>query len=325
MHKTLRIDNLDEARTLFGKKDVNLQRIRDRFGVRILTRNGELRVEGEEPELSEASSLLSDLLEEIRVNGGLTEEELLVRLRAGERAAEAAGRTGSASLRVDRSFVQARTDGQRRYLEAVREAPIVFCIGPAGTGKTYLAVAAALHALGRGTVGRLVLARPAVEAGETLGFLPGDFQAKIHPYLRPLYDALFSMVDAAKMRRYMDKELIEIVPLAYMRGRTLDNAFIILDEGQNTTPKQMKMFLTRMGQQSRIVVTGDVTQTDLPPDVTSGLIEARRILAGVEGVRFVDLETSDIVRHPLVQNIVDAFQEREHTEGDADGNAGRTR
>lgn len=325
MHKTLRIDNLDEARTLFGKKDVNLQRIRDRFGVRILTRNGELRVEGEEPELSEASSLLSDLLEEIRVNGGLTEDELLVRLRAGERAAEDAGRTGSASLRVDRSFVQARTDGQRRYLEAVREAPIVFCIGPAGTGKTYLAVAAALHALGRGTVGRLVLARPAVEAGETLGFLPGDFQAKIHPYLRPLYDALFSMVDAAKMRRYMDKELIEIVPLAYMRGRTLDNAFIILDEGQNTTPKQMKMFLTRMGQQSRIVVTGDVTQTDLPPDVTSGLIEARRILAGVEGVRFVDLETSDIVRHPLVQNIVDAFQEREHTEGDADGNAGRTR
>lgn len=325
MHKTLRIDNLDEARTLFGKKDVNLQRIRERFGVQIFTRNGELRVEGEEPELSEAASLLADLLDEIRVNGGLTEDELLVRLRAGERAAEEAGRTGGGSLRVDRFFVQARTDGQRRYLEAVREAPIVFCVGPAGTGKTYLAVAAALHALGRGDVGRLVLARPAVEAGETLGFLPGDFQAKIHPYLRPLYDALFAMVDAAKMRRYMDKELIEIVPLAYMRGRTLDNAFIILDEGQNTTPKQMKMFLTRMGQQSRIVVTGDVTQTDLPPDVTSGLIEARRILAGVQGVRFVDLETSDIVRHPLVQNIVDAFQERENSEGDADGSAGRAR
>jgi len=315
-HRTLQLDNLEEARLLFGKKDRNLHRIRDRFDVRISARNGVLRIEGREPSLGEASSLVAELLDQIRDGVALSDREIEARIeRDAPAESEADGRpaspTGRGGVRVERARVEPRTPGQRRYFEALDDTPIVFCIGPAGTGKTYLAVAAALRELGRGAVGRIVLARPAVEAGETLGFLPGDFQAKIHPYLRPLYDALFSMVDPVKMRRYIDKELIEIVPLAYMRGRTLDNAFIILDEGQNTTPKQMKMFLTRMGGGSRIVVTGDITQVDLPPNVPSGLIEARRILEGVAGVRFVDLGPSDIVRHPIVQHIVERFNERE--------------
>ena len=342
MHRVLQLQNLDEARLLFGKKDRNLHSVRERFGVRILTRSGVVRVEGEEPGLSEASEVLEELLEDIRSGVAPTEDEFASRLRVDEAAGPAlpggassganhgpqhpgggapgGGDGGSSpaigSIRIEKSLIQPKTSGQRRYLEAIRKSSIVFCIGPAGTGKTYLAVAMALHELARGTVGRIILARPAVEAGENLGFLPGDFQAKINPYLRPLYDALFSMVDPTKMRRYVEKELIEIVPLAYMRGRTLDNAFIILDEGQNATAKQMKMFLTRMGNESKIVVTGDVTQIDLPGDVQSGLVTVRDVLDGVKGVTFVDLMTRDIVRHPIVQDIVDAFHENEQQGSD---------
>jgi len=318
MHKVLQLENLEEARLLFGRKDRNLHRIRERYGVRILTRNGQIRIEGDEPELSEASGLIEELLLGIRGGGALTEDEVELRLereraRPAREAAAAASDAGSraAGLRIEKTVVQPKSEGQRRYVEAIRRNPVVFCTGPAGTGKTFLAVAVALYELGRGTVGRIILARPAVEAGESLGFLPGDFQAKINPYLRPLYDALYSMVEPAKMRRYLEKELIEIVPLAYMRGRTLDHAFIILDEGQNATAKQMKMFLTRMGLDSRIVVTGDITQIDLPGEVSSGLVDVRPILRDVEGVAFVELGSRDIVRHPIVQAIVDAFDRNE--------------
>jgi phosphate starvation-inducible PhoH-like protein len=192
----------------------------------------------------------------------------------------------------------------------MRRSDIVFAIGPAGTGKTYLAVAMAIRMMKKGFFRKLVLVRPAVEAGEKLGFLPGDLNAKVSPYVRPLYDAIGDFIEFGDVRRYMERDVVEVVPLAYMRGRTLDNAFIILDEGQNTTPVQMQMFLTRMGRKSKVVVTGDVTQTDLPRSVTSGLVDVRTRLDGIDGIEFCDLGRADIVRHPLVQRIVDAYAER---------------
>jgi phosphate starvation-inducible PhoH-like protein len=215
---------------------------------------------------------------------------------------------GLVALRQGNRLVRPRTDGQARYLRALRDHELVFCIGPAGTGKTYLAVANAVAALKRGQIKKIVLVRPAVEAGEHLGFLPGDLEAKINPYLRPLLDALHDLMDYDQIRRYMGSDLIEIAPLAYMRGRTLNDAVIILDEGQNATVPQMKMFLTRMGQNARIVVTGDITQVDLPPATVCGLADAAERLRRVEGVAVILLDKSDIVRHPLVQAIVNAYE-----------------
>jgi phosphate starvation-inducible PhoH-like protein len=205
--------------------------------------------------------------------------------------------------------VAPRSASQRAYVEAMESTPVVFAIGPAGTGKTYLAVAMAIRMLREGAVNKLILTRPAVEAGEKLGFLPGTFEAKVNPYLRPLYDALYDLVDPVQIRKFSENDVIEIAPLAYMRGRTLSDAFVILDEGQNTTPGQMKMFLTRMGDGSRVVVTGDVTQIDLPRATVSGLNDAARRLDRVEGVRICRFGSSDIVRHPVVQRIVDAYEE----------------
>jgi phosphate starvation-inducible PhoH-like protein len=209
---------------------------------------------------------------------------------------------------LDGTDIRPKTDGQAMYLESLQEHDIVFAVGPAGTGKTYLAVAAAIASMKRGLYRKLVLVRPAVEAGERLGFLPGDLVEKVSPYLRPLYDALGDIVPFAEVKSYRERDIIEVVPLAFMRGRTLDNAFIILDEGQNTTPAQMKMFLTRMGRHSKVVVTGDVTQTDLARGVRSGLVDAREKLKGIPGIGFVALGRADIVRHPLVQRIVDAYE-----------------
>jgi phosphate starvation-inducible PhoH-like protein len=207
--------------------------------------------------------------------------------------------------------VRAKSKGQERYLDSIAKNAITFGIGPAGTGKTFLAVAVAISELKDGAYRKLVLARPAVEAGEKLGFLPGDFQAKVNPYLRPLYDAIESFLDARRMKKYLEGDVIEIVPLAYMRGRTLDKAFIILDEAQNTTPKQMKMFLTRMGGGSKIVITGDITQIDLPGAMISGLIDALRILKGIKGIGMVYMDEKDIFRHSLVQRIVTAYDRAE--------------
>ncbi|HOV43086.1 MAG TPA: PhoH family protein, partial [Syntrophothermus lipocalidus] len=207
--------------------------------------------------------------------------------------------------------VKAKTVGQKKYLQAIMDNDIVFAIGPAGTGKTYLAVVMAVRALRNKEVSRIILVRPAVEAGEKLGFLPGDLIDKVNPYLRPLYDGLFDILGVDVAQRYMDKNIIEIVPLAYMRGRTLNDAFIILDEAQNTTPQQMKMFLTRLGFGSKAVITGDVTQVDLPRDNFSGLIEVQKILKGIEGIAFQYLTKEDVVRHPLVQHIIDAYEQYE--------------
>ncbi|NUN52789.1 MAG: PhoH family protein, partial [Planctomycetaceae bacterium] len=237
----------------------------------------------------------------------LVVDQLIAGESLGEEAAAAPG-DDRVVRALDDSYVVPRTEGQRAYVEAIRNHDITFAIGPAGTGKTYLAVANAVAALRRGQFRRLVLTRPAVEAGEHLGFLPGDLQAKVNPYLRPLYDALEDLIDFDEVRRTIERDVIEVAPLAYMRGRTLDRCFIILDEAQNTTPEQMKMFLTRMGRSSRMVVTGDVTQVDLPKGVRSGLLHAREVLKDVRGIAIVTLGRPDIVRHPLVQEIVDAYE-----------------
>ncbi|HOZ47105.1 MAG TPA: PhoH family protein [Candidatus Hydrogenedentes bacterium] len=213
--------------------------------------------------------------------------------------------------------IRPRTSGQKRYLKAIQEDPLTLVIGPAGTGKTYLAMAAAVSALLSKSAKRLILTRPAVEAGESLGFLPGDLEQKVNPYLRPLHDALYSMVDADRARRFIEREQIEVAPLAYMRGRTLDNAFVILDEAQNTTTEQMLMFLTRLGEGSRAVVTGDITQIDLPKSTVSGLVRAQQVLRHVEGVSIIHLSKWDVVRHPLVQRIVDAYEKAAAEEADA--------
>ena len=242
--------------------------------------------------------------------GAVTEQEAAPERNGDPGAAHAQGGAGHPGGRQTPlpDGVHPRTKGQDAYVAAMQQNAITFAIGPAGTGKTFLAAAHAVAELKRGNFRKLVLCRPAVEAGERLGFLPGDIEAKVNPYLRPLYDALFALLDGPQVRRYIDHDVIEIAPLAYMRGRTLERAFVILDEAQNTTPKQMQMFLTRMGLHSRIVVTGDVTQVDLPPGHQSGLIEAARILDGVEGIGIVRMSRGDIVRHPVVQRVVDAYE-----------------
>jgi len=282
-------------------------------------RNGELHIDGEEQKVAAAVRIAEEILKRFRATGHVDESEvaLLVRAAGGGTAPAApavAEREAIVRSRMGRSVV-ARTPGQQRYVRALTEREVVFAIGPAGTGKTYLAVAMAVRMLREGHVKKLILARPAVEAGEKLGFLPGTFEAKVNPYLRPLYDALYDLVEPSQIRKFSENDVIEIAPLAYMRGRTLADSFIILDEAQNTTPGQMKMFLTRMGEGSRLVVTGDITQIDLPHATGSGLVNAVRVLKGVEGIAFCYFDRNDIVRHPVVQRIVDAYERAERPEG----------
>jgi phosphate starvation-inducible PhoH-like protein len=266
---------------------------------------------GEEPDAGMVERLLDEMLTAVR--GGHTPTVADVRYALGEAQTSNLDNLGGdissdgPGLRSDIG-TRPRTRGQKRYLEAIRNHEVTLGIGPAGTGKTYLAMAAAVSALLNKQVRRLILTRPAVEAGESLGFLPGDLEQKVHPYLRPLYDALYAMVDVDRVQRMMSREQIEVAPLAFMRGRTLDHAFLILDEAQNTTSEQMKMFLTRLGEGSRAVITGDITQVDLPRGTKSGLIEAERILRGTPGIGIVRLQRSDIVRHELVQSIIDAYE-----------------
>jgi len=293
---------------LFGTYDQHLRKIRRALGVSISAREGRIHVRGSQEAVTSATLVLEELQAQVERRGMLSAEDVDRVLDRYQRKERFSALSGPVEVFGGR-LVRPRSAGQSQYLEAIRQHAIVFCIGPAGTGKTYLAVAMAVAALKEGLVRKLVLVRPAVEAGESLGYLPGDLEAKIHPYLRPLFDALREMMDVDLIQRYKEQELIEVLPLAYMRGRTLNQAFMILDEAQNTTVGQMKMFLTRMGQGSKIVICGDITQIDLPPHSRSGLVDAIVRLKEIEGIEVVQLGGEDIVRHPLVQQIVDAYAE----------------
>ena len=312
----------DQLRTVFGDRDRNLNRIRDELGVDVVVRDGAVRIIGDSGTVRQARETLQKLAETLRRTGRIGDADLWEALGTNPPAHAAGNEAGEAPAGPKETIeehavdlfergrrIRPQTKGQEHYLETIEKNDLVLCVGPAGSGKTYLAVAAAIHALRSHQVRKIVLVRPAVEAGEKLGFLPGDMLAKVNPYLRPLLDALNDMLDFDQVQRYMAKDMIEILPLAFMRGRTLNETFIILDEGQNTTVTQMKMFLTRMGTGSRIVVTGDVTQLDLPGNVGSGLTDAVDRLSKIDGVGVVRLERADIVRHRLVRDIVDAYDD----------------
>ena len=298
--------------TLFGSRDENLKQLEQQFDVQIRTGGNELLVTGDAAGLAKTERVIDQLTGLLREGYRFSREDV-------RRASEMVSEDAQVDLRdiflraplrasSTRQVVAPKTLGQRRYLDAIERHDVVFGIGPAGTGKTYLAMAQAVAALTSKQVSRIILARPAVEAGEKLGFLPGDVQEKVNPYLRPLYDALYDMLHADKVERLLERGVIEIAPIAFMRGRTLNDAFVILDEAQNTTTEQMKMFLTRLGFGSRAVVTGDITQIDLPAGQTSGVVQALKVLRGVEGVSIVHFTDRDVVRHPLVQRIVKAYE-----------------
>jgi phosphate starvation-inducible PhoH-like protein len=306
------VQSVEEARTLLGPLDSNARLIRELHGVSVLARDGGLRLLGDAGHVGVVQQVLESSLQTMRSGRRLSTQEVAERLRHTMGAEAPMLGDGTApperQLRVATpTAVRARTAGQQRYLECMETHDVVFAVGPAGTGKTYLAVAKAIDAMKRGMVRRIVLVRPAVEAGEKLGFLPGDFQQKIDPYLRPMYDALQDLLDARTRARWLDSDVVEVCPLAYMRGRTLNRAFVILDEAQNTTVPQMLMFLTRLGEGSHMVVTGDPSQVDLPGNVTSGLADAVRKLDGVDGIGMVRLLAEDVVRHPVVSRIVVAY------------------
>jgi phosphate starvation-inducible PhoH-like protein len=301
------LEQPDKKLALFGSADRHLRMIRDAFGVTLVSRDDELRLAGEKEQVGRAALVLDQMQKKLRRQDWLSTEDV--------------GNAISKAVDIDRErradeidvyakghAIKPKTDGQQRYVETMFANDLTFCLGPAGTGKTYLAVAVAASLLKRGQARRIVLARPAVEAGERLGFLPGDLQAKVNPYLRPLFDALHDMMDFEQVKRFMVNDVIEVIPLAFMRGRTLNDSIIILDEAQNTTPSQMLMFLTRLGHDSKMIVTGDASQVDLPDGTRSGLNDAVDKLRGIKGIGLVELEKSDIVRHRLVQNIVNAYE-----------------
>lgn len=302
---TVALRNQDEALALLGHNDENLRLLRDKLNVQIVARGDEVKLTGEEKRVDTAEKTFKRLLGTIRSGGEVSATEL--QFTDLDVYANDEPPTERTRLRLP-AGIRPKTAGQQRYLRAIADHPITFGLGPAGTGKTYLAVAMAVQALLNNQIKRIILTRPAVEAGERLGFLPGDLQAKIDPYLRPLYDALHDMLPAERAERLIEQGTIEVAPLAFMRGRTLNDAFIILDEAQNTTSEQMKMFLTRMGFQSTVVITGDTSQTDLPTNVQSGLMASQRILQGIEGISFNTFTKADVVRHPLVAEIVLAYE-----------------
>lgn len=309
---TIALVEPDLALSLFGTRDQHLRTIRDTLNVTITHRAGTLHVAGEDSSVAHATAALEQLKALAQRRGSLTTDdviEVLQRVRGSESGAEAELMQASIDISHATRRVKPRTPGQGQYVRAIRDNDVVFSVGPAGTGKTYLAVAMAVEALKTRAVRKIVLCRPAVEAGESLGYLPGDLRAKINPYLRPLLDALHEMMEFEQIKRFMEQDVIEVIPLAYMRGRTLNEAFIILDEGQNTTVAQMKMFLTRMGNGSKIVVSGDITQVDLPEHTRSGLTDAVQRLHDIKGIAIVRLGKADIVRHRLVQEIVKAYDE----------------
>ena len=292
---------------MYRSHDRHLRLVRDAFQIQLVARHGLLKLEGEKERVDTGKEVLNKLLEIVRSTGRLDLEDV------EQAIIDAKNETTEESIQAidvfqKGIFIKPKTDGQTKYIEAIRKNDLVFCIGPAGTGKTYLAVAMALSYLKSGRIRRIVLARPAVEAGEKLGYLPGDIKAKVNPYLRPLYDAIADMMDVGHVKKYLESDLIEILPLAYMRGRTLNDAFIILDEAQNCTIKQMKTFLTRLGMKSKVVVTGDITQVDLSAGEISGLIDVQERLMNINNISFMYLTKADIIRHKLVQDIVDAYE-----------------
>ncbi|MGO8705304.1 MAG: PhoH family protein [Candidatus Brocadiia bacterium] len=309
--QTFHIDQIEKARVLLGRQDRHLRLLRDTFNIRVFMRGHVLTLEGEAAGVQSASKVVTDLLEQLHQKPHLSAAEVEEAISGAIQAEQSSSDIHIEVFTRGRA-IRPRTPGQAAYLKAMAENDLVFCVGPAGSGKTYLAVAMAVAALKRDAVRKIILTRPAVEAGERLGFLPGDMQAKVDPYLRPLYDALHDMMPLAQLQHYVESDVLEVAPLAYMRGRNLDRAFIILDEGQNCTRKQMQMFLTRLGASSKSIVTGDISQTDLPPDVPSGMIEAMALLRDVQGIGFTALTQRDIVRHRLVQDIVDAYETRDN-------------
>jgi len=294
---------------LFGQHDRHLARIEQRLRVRLSSRGNVVVVDGPPVSRDMAQAVLTRLYKRLKDGLDISPGDVDGAIRMEEE--RHSGATSPLTIRTRQRSIVARSPNQQRYLELMQSQDLVFALGPAGTGKTYLAVAAAVSSLIRGERSRIILSRPAVEAGERLGFLPGDLREKVDPYLRPLYDALYDMLPAEQVARRLETGEIEIAPLAFMRGRTLSNAFIIIDEAQNTTPMQMKMLLTRLGENARMIVTGDLTQIDLPRGETSGLREATSILEGVEGIGLVRFEKSDVVRHPLVARMVEAYEAHE--------------
>jgi phosphate starvation-inducible PhoH-like protein len=301
------LEQPDKKLALFGTADRHLRMIRDTFGIQVMGRDDEIRLVGQPDQVGKAASVLEQMQRKLRRQDWLSLEDVgqAIGRAADEKEADSAD---AIETYAKAHTVRAKTEGQKRYIEAIFNHDLTFCIGPAGTGKTYLAVAAAANLLKKGKARRIVLARPAVEAGERLGFLPGDLQAKVNPYLRPLFDALHDMMDFEQVKRFMVNDVIEVIPLAFMRGRTLNDSVVILDEAQNTTAAQMLMFLTRLGHDSKMIVTGDTSQVDLPEGTRSGLVDASEKLRGIKGIAMIELERGDIVRHRLVQNIVNAYE-----------------
>lgn len=316
VEKKITLSNVDLA-SLLGVNDANLNLLEDRFNATITVRGDVVTVKGVIEEVESIEKILKEMIYVLNTSGRLTanDVETILNLTVEGKEVISNNEFDSIILYTKSDVVKAKTPGQKKYIQIAQKNDICFAIGPAGTGKTYLAVALAVSALKKGLVKKIILARPAVEAGESLGFLPGDFQEKIDPYLRPLYDALDEMLPTEKLRGYIEKGIVEIVPLAYMRGRTLNNAFVILDEAQNATDLQMKMFLTRLGANSKAIITGDITQIDLPSKTKSGLIQAKEILQGITGVGFVYFDKEDVVRHKLVKDIIDAYEKHSNGNG----------
>ncbi len=307
---TIMLNNDSEAKMLFGRHDENLRKIEGHFAVTTVYREGLLRISsGEMSSLKDAEKFINEFLVVIRKGGHLSPRDIDYAVKNVNNVSQIDEIfLDKITVSSKRAFITPRSEGQKKYIDAIRAHDIVFCIGPAGTGKTYLAMAMAVNALKKGIVSRILLTRPAVEAGESLGYLPGDMHEKVNPYLRPLYDALYDMVEPNMIRDYIERGTIEVAPLAYMRGRTLNDSFIIMDEAQNSTKEQMKMFLTRLGFDSKTVITGDVTQSDLPKGKESGLSHAKALLSDVEGIKFIYLKGKDIVRHELVQKIIEVYK-----------------
>ena len=314
--KKLTLTNVEMV-SLLGVNDSNLQLLEERFNSTITVRGDIFNIKGVLEEVEQIEKIIKEMVYVLNTSGRLESDDVrtILDLTLEGKEVISEDEFDSIVLYTKNEVVKAKNSGQRKYLQIAAKNDICFAIGPAGTGKTYLAVAIAVSALKRGVIKKIVLARPAVEAGESLGFLPGDFQEKIDPYLRPLYDALDDMMPSEKLKGYLDKRVIEIVPLAYMRGRTLNNAFVILDEAQNATDVQMKMFLTRLGANSKAIITGDITQIDLPVKSRSGLVQAKEILNGIPGVGFAYFDKEDVVRHRLVKDIIDAYEKFNENNG----------